>query len=309
MQEWLMKVFSSIISTKTALIALITIILAITSWQTFDAFIISKGVPSTLAPLFILICTSGLAHIIVELVMYFKGGIVKWCKDTSERSAKKESDIAKQKHALAVWKTAARKAIPHLPCRQIEILMKLHEEKYVQYHRYNKDGISNLIKLNYIYEVSLINENDYLFAIYPEVFEVVDSYLKKQREELLVKFCEELTDNDIEFLKIFFDEKIPFGVPDTEIMQALVWSSGEAMITKGIIKSHYKKKKQREGNDTHIMLALVVDANNKLQELKGFGNSYRQEAELDLNLISVNMGMSVHICTTIEAVKLSTDSY
>lgn len=286
MQEWLMKVFSSNISTKTVSIALITIILSITNWQTADALIISKGVPSTLAPFFILMGAYGLAHIIVELVMYCKGRLVKWCKDnkeTSERTAKKESDIANQKHALTVFQTTARKAIPHLPSRQIEILMELHEKENVQYHRYNKDGISNLIKLNYIYAVSLVNEKDYLFALNPDVFEVVDSYLKKQREELLVKFCEELTDNDIEFLRIFFDEKIPFGVPETEMMQALVWRSGEAMLRKGVLKSYDKKGNQR--NNTHTVFELVADTEKKLQELKGFGNSYRQEVKLALNLI------------------------
>jgi hypothetical protein len=43
--------------------------LAITSWQTANAFIISKSVPSTLAQFFILMGAYGLAHIIVELVM------------------------------------------------------------------------------------------------------------------------------------------------------------------------------------------------------------------------------------------------
>ncbi|WP_154139787.1 hypothetical protein [Photobacterium damselae] len=293
MQEWLMKIFSSIISTKTASIALITIILAITSWQAADAFIMSEGVPSTLAPFFILMGAYGLAHIIVGLVIYCKDRFIKWCKDNkeaSERTAKKESDIADQKHALEVFQATARKAIPHLPSRQIEILIELHEKEHVQYHKYNKDGISNLLKLNYIYAVSLVNEKDYLFAINPDVFEVVDSYLKKQRDELLVKFCEELTDNDIEFLRIFFDEKIPFGVPETEMMQALVWRSGKAMLRKGVLKSYDKKESQR--NNTHIVFQLVADTEKKLQELKGFNNSYRQEAELALNLILVDIGGS-----------------
>ncbi|MEZ8880511.1 hypothetical protein AB6E09_15935 [Vibrio lentus] len=288
MQEWLMKVFSSIISTKTASIALVTIILAITSWQTADAFIISKGVPSAFAQFFILMGAYGLAHIIVELVMYCKCRIVKWCKDNkevSEQTAKRESDIANQKHALATFQATARKAIPHLPSRQIEILMELHEDEHVQYHRYNKDGISNLLKLNYIYVVSLVNEKDYLFTISPDVFEVVDSYLKKQREELLAKFCEELTDNDIEFLRIFFDEKIPFGVPETEMMQAQVWRSGEAMRYRGVLKSYDKKGSQR--NNTHTVFELAADIEKKLQESRGFGSSYRQEAELALNLILV----------------------
>ncbi|EOB3570641.1 hypothetical protein ACHELH_003284 [Vibrio vulnificus] len=287
MQEWLMKVFSSIISTKTASIALITIFCAITSWQFADAFIISKGVPSTFAPFFILIGAYGLAHIIVGLVMYCKGRFVKWCKDNkeaSERTAKNESDKANKKHVLEVFQATARNTIPHLPSRQIEILMELHEEEHVQYHRNNKD-ISNLLKLNYIHTVSLVNEKDYLFAISPDVFQVVDSYLKEQREQLLVKFCEELTDNDIEFLRIFFDEKIPFGVPETEMMQALVWRSGEAMLRKGVLKRNDKKRSQ--GYNTHTVFELVADTEKKLQELKGFGSSYRQEAELDLSLLMV----------------------
>jgi hypothetical protein len=60
MQEWLIKVFSSIISTKTASIALITITLAIINWQAADAFIISKGVPSAFAQFFILMGVYGL---------------------------------------------------------------------------------------------------------------------------------------------------------------------------------------------------------------------------------------------------------
>ncbi len=287
MQEWLMKVFSSITSTKTASIALITIILAITSWRTADAFIISKGVPSTLAPFFILMGAYGLAHIIVELAMHCKGRFVKWCKghkEASEQTAKKESDIASQKHVLEVFQATARETIPHLPSRQIDILMELHEKKHVQYHRNNKD-ISNLLKLNYIHTGSLVNEKDYLFTISPDIFQVVDSYLKKQREQLLVKFCEELTDNDIEFLRIFFDEKIPFGVPETEMMQDLVWRSGEAMHRKGVLKRNDKKRSQ--GYNTHTVFELVADTEKKLQELKGFGSSYRQEAELDLRLVMV----------------------
>lgn len=287
MQEWLMKVFSFIISTKTASIALIALFLAITSWQTADAFITSKGVPSTLAPFFIWMGAYGLAYIIVELVMYCKDCFVKWCKDNkeaSERTAKKESDKANKKHVLEVFQATARNTIPHLPSRQIEILMELHEEEHVQYHRNNKD-ISNLLKLDYIHTVSLVNEKDYLFAISSDIFQVVDSYLKKQREQLLVKFCEELTDNDIEFLRIFFDEKIPFGVPETEMMQALVWRSGEAMLSKGVLKSNGKKRSQ--GYNTHTVFELVADTEKKLQELKGFGSSYRQEAELDLRLVMV----------------------
>lgn len=281
MQEWLMKVLLSIVSTKTASIALIAIILAITSWRTTSAIIMSKDIPSTLVALFICIGAYGLAYIIVELVMYCKGCFIKWCKDT----AKKKSDIARQEQALVIFQANARKAIPHLPSRQIKILMDLYEEEHVQYHRYDKDGISNLIKLNYIYEVSLVNEKDYLFAIHPDVFDVVDSYFKKQREVLLVKFCEELTDNDIEFLRIFFDEQIPFGVPGTEMMRGLVWKAGEAMLSKGILKSYGMKGSQL--NNTHIGFELVADTEKKLHELKGFGNSYRQNAELDLNLLLV----------------------
>ncbi|WP_157628520.1 hypothetical protein [Vibrio furnissii] len=278
--EWMMKKIFSITSIKTALIALITIILAITSWQTADAFIISQGVPSTVAPLCIFGGAYGLAYIIVGFVMYCKGYFVKWCKETKEsfeRTAKKESE-------LEVFQADARKAIPHLPSRQIEILMELHEEEHVQYHRYNKD-ISNLLKLNYIYALSFVNERDYLFAISPDVFEVVDSYLKKQREDLLVKFCEGLSHKDIEFLRIFFDEKIPFGAPDTKMMQALVWRSGEEMIRKGVLKSHDDKGSHR--HETHIVLELVADTEKKLQELQGFGSSYRQEAELDSSLLMV----------------------
>ncbi|KQH86746.1 hypothetical protein AMR76_06555 [Vibrio furnissii] len=276
----MMKKIFSITSIKTALIALITIILAITSWQTADAFIISQGVPSTVAPLCIFGGAYGLAYIIVGFVMYCKGYFVKWCKETKEsfeRTAKKESE-------LEVFQADARKAIPHLPSRQIEILMELHEEEHVQYHRYNKD-ISNLLKLNYIYALSFVNERDYLFAISPDVFEVVDSYLKKQREDLLVKFCEGLSHKDIEFLRIFFDEKIPFGAPDTKMMQALVWRSGEEMIRKGVLKSHDDKGSHR--HETHIVLELVADTEKKLQELQGFGSSYRQEAELDSSLLMV----------------------
>ncbi|NAZ46937.1 hypothetical protein GL178_11935 [Vibrio toranzoniae] len=279
MQEWLMKIFF-ITSIKTASIALITIILAITSWQTADAFIISQGVPSTVAPFCIFGGAYGLAYIIVGFVMYCKGCFVKWCKETkesSERTAKKESE-------LEVFQADARKTISHLPSRQIEILMELHEEEHVQYHRYNKD-ISNLLKLNYIYALSFVNERDYLFAISPDVFEVVDSYLKKQREDLLVKFCEELSNKDIEFLRIFFDEKIPFGAPDTKMMQALVWRSGEEMIRKGVLKSHDDKGSHR--HETHIVLELVADTEKKLQELQGFGSSYRQEVELDSSLLMV----------------------
>jgi hypothetical protein len=286
MQEWLMKFLfiKSIKSIKTALKALITIFLVITSWKIADAYILSKGVPSTYVPFFIFGAAFLLATIIVEIVMYCKDGLFKYYKEHSKQTAEKKSNIANQKNELEVFQANARKTIPHLPSRQIEILMELHEKEHVLYHKDNKD-ISNLLKHNYIYEVSLVNEKGYLFAIYPDVLEMVDSYLKKQREYLLVKFCEELNDNDIEFLRIFFDERIPFGAPETEMMQGLVWSSGGEMIRKGVLKSHDVKGCQR--HKMRIVVELVADTEEKLQELKGFGSSYRQEAELDSSLLMI----------------------
>lgn len=273
--EWLLKVFSLIRTTETAFKAILTIILATTSWRTTYAYLISKGVPTTLALLFILIVAYGLSYLIVDLVVYCKDRFVHWCQN--------KSDIANQKHELELFKAKASTTIPNLPSKQIEILRELHEEGYIQCHRY-KDGIPNLNKLKYIYEVNLVNEKDYLFAINPNVFEVVDSYFKKQRDALLFRFCEELTDNDIEFLRIFFDDKIPFGTPETEAMPGLVWRSGAEMIRKGVLKRHDNKGSQRQS--THIVLELVADTEKKLHELKGF-SSYRQKAELDLSLLLV----------------------
>ncbi|EGR0307311.1 hypothetical protein NV115_004221 [Vibrio alginolyticus] len=282
MQEWLMKLFSSIMSLKTAFIAVVTIILAITNWQAAEAFVISKGVPSAFAQFFILMGAYGAAHIIVELGIYAKTRWVNWRQETreaSEQKAKRKADIANREAELDLFKATARKAIPYLPSRHIEILMELHEEEHVPYNQF-KEGIPNLLKLNYIQAVSLINKEHYLFKINPEVFEVVDSYLKKQREELLDKFCEELSDNDMEFLRIFFDKEIPFGVPNTEMMPAAVYRGGEAMEWKGIINCTRKGQKQK--NNPHVVFQLPKDVEEKLKTNKGVNSSHRNNAEIHL---------------------------
>ncbi|MEZ8375356.1 hypothetical protein AB6C91_13655 [Vibrio cyclitrophicus] len=123
--------------------------------------------------------------------------------------------------------------------------------------------------------------------MYPAARKLLINHPEEEREKTLTSFSRDLKDEGKEFLRIFFDEVIPFGVPDKEDwMPYNVFHMGERMVSLGLVKE--------EG----YTFTLPEDTKQRLIEDKHFEECYRNFAELDASNIEASFSNSAVVVKT-----------
>ncbi|EPS3428944.1 hypothetical protein ACVD55_000328 [Vibrio alginolyticus] len=275
MPEWILKLVTAITSVKTALKLFVFVLLLVFFWSFTSAFMASKGLPSEYIPYILMLTAYSLSHISIELLYWLKSWN-KSRKDKNEESrlheqaqeaAKKEA----QDKALA-FRREVESTLPHLDRTQLSLLEKMLTES-VSLER-NRDPALHFQNIGYIRVIGRKSFSESVYELHPTVRERLTHYLAEERKKTIINFSNNLKDNEKEFLRIFFDEEIPFGVAEQEEkMPSNVYSAKYNMVNLRVI--------DEEG----FTFTLPKDTKKQLIHDKHFETCYRDFAELDGHLI------------------------
>lgn len=253
MPDWLSKIFSSIISLKTAAIASCTCIAFVFLWKVGIEFIETKGIPSDYSKLLFLICVYSFSHILIEILYkvgnFFNKMLLKFKKSYIQY---KETKKLKDK---------IKKSLSHLNKKQIGIL-----EQLILSERPYAIALPEIVFLEqqkYIFKFSKITNTNYLYKINDLVKKEAHIFIKQERKTLLKNFISNITQHEEEFLNLFFIDSVNIGTSQTKkMLDADVFVAGERMSDKGLII----KLKKTAGVNQEIF-ELPIDTANLLKKM------------------------------------------
>lgn len=268
--DWLSKIFSSIISLKTAAIASCTCIAFVFLWKVGIEFIETRGVPSDYSKPLFFICVYSSSHILIELL--YKVG--KFFNKTILRVKK---SLVKYKETRKI-KDKIKKSLPHLNKKQIGILDQLinSEKSYA----IALPDIAFLEQQKYIFKFSKITSTNYLYKINSLVKKEAHIFIRQERKVLLKNFISNITQHEEEFLNLFFMDSVNVGTSQTEkMLDADIFVAGEGMSDKGVII------KFKTAGANQEKFELPIDTANLLKKVIFHKAHKRQTLSLDSNYV------------------------
>lgn len=260
------------LSKKKALIIILSILSCYCLWKHTGSELDLFGLPSKYLFLICFLLFYCLFHLIINWLCELK--VSSMCKALK---SKREIEAA----------------IPHLDNVDLSLLKKMLTET-VSLKR-GKKPADYLEKVGFIREIGHKNASESVYELHPTARKLLINHLEEEREKTLTSFSRDLKDEDKEFLRIFFDEVIPFGVPEKEDrMPYNVFHMGEHMVSLGLVKE--------EG----YTFTLPEDTKQRLIEDKHFEECYRSLAELDASYIEASFSNSgVVVKTTVSSCALT----
>jgi len=266
--DWLSKIFSSIVSVKTAFIAVLACCGMLLTWKIGVSFIDDRDLPQNLSPLIFIILHYGVSKIIVEVVVKL------WSKGSELVSIwEKNKKVKKEQDTFIV---EAEKTIPLLPTEQLKLLRMLSEQE--QTFDITKDGAFYLEKQKYIKKVYKVSSRVFVFEIDLAIKQIVLSHLCALREQSILNFISDLTSNERQFLSLFFSETVSEGTQESAVKMGFgVFRSGVAMSRSGYL-DHFATATQTSNVESFRLLQDTA----KLLTDKVF-NRRPQRNELHLN--------------------------
>lgn len=275
MPEWILKLVAAVTSVKTALKLFVFVLFLVFFWSFSSAFIASKGLPSEYIPYILMLTAYSLSHLSIELLHWLKS----WNKrrrDKNEDSLQKEqaqeaAEIEAQSELLA-FKREVESTLPHLDRAEFSLLKRMLTES-ISLEK-NREPALHFHNIGYIRAIGRKSFFENVYELHPIVQDCLTNYLAEERKNTLITFSNNLKDKEKEFLRIFFEKEIPFGVPEQEErMPYDVYSGRYSMVNLGVI------------DEESYSFTLPEDTKERLIEDNHFEVCYRNLAELDCHLI------------------------
>ncbi|MGR5208850.1 hypothetical protein [Vibrio sp. PNB23_22_7] len=275
MPEWILKLVTAVTSVKTALKLFVFVLLLVFLWSFTSAFMASKGLPSEYIPYILMLTAYSLSHLSIELLYWLKS----WNKrrqDKNEESLQQEqAQEAAKKEAqskVLAFRREVESTLPHLDKIQFSLLKRMLTESVSL--ESTKSPALHFHKIGYIMPIGRKSYSESVYELHPIVRDCLTNYLAEERKKTLIAFSSNLKDKEKEFLRIFFEQEIPFGVPEKEgKMPFDVYSGKYNMVNLGVIE------------EEDFSFTLPEDTKERLIEDNHFEVCYRNLAELDGHLI------------------------
>lgn len=275
MPEWILKLVTAVTSVKTALKLFVFVLFLVFFWSFTSAFMASKGLPSEYTPYILMLTAYSLSHLSIDLLYWLKS----WNKrrqDKNEESLQQEQEQeAAKKEAqskVLAFRREVESTLPHLDRTEFSLLKRMLTES-VSLERNRKPAL-HFHNIGYIRAIGRKSFSENVYELHPIVRGCLTNYLAEERKNTLIAFSSSLKEKEKEFLRIFFEKEIPFGVPEQEEkMPYDVYSGKYSMVNLGII--------DEEG----YSFILPEDTKERLIEDNHFEVCYRNLAELDGHLI------------------------
>lgn len=270
--DFLSKTLSSIVSAKTASITLIACLSIVTLWNKGVLLIKNCGVKDDYVFYLLILILYSTSHIVVV-------GFIKFWACIEKALSKRKLSI-NNRESLEAFRNLAKKAIPHLPASQIEILKNLSKRE--QTLGIGKDGTLYLEQQNYIKRLHKVSGNSFVFEINPIVMSELLNYLRPQRAVMLEEFVENITEDEKKFLTLFFSDIVSEGTRNSgRKMESNIFRSGEGMARNNLLV-HFTHTSKTSNNES---FRLTPDTAEILKK-KVFNKKHiRNEIQLDSDFI------------------------
>jgi hypothetical protein len=272
MPDWLIKLWGSITSKKTAFIALLTCLLFVFFSKDGIQFVTQKGVSNSYSTFVVILIFYSTAHLLTEFLAFIWSNLI---KVSTQINLKYKTN--KQKKFTRINLEAS---IPKLPMEQLEILIELSggEEKF----NLKQSKVFYLHNQKFIKKLHQISSSEFVFKIDPLVKSVLAVHLEKKRKAYLDDFILNITENQLQFLSIFFNEGFPFGTEESGVfMDSNVHSAVYELCKNNIIKQLDIERRTK-----HKTKYLLVEDIGKILSEKLINKPIiRQTIELDNNFI------------------------
>tara|TARA_R110001583_G_scaffold47710_2_gene149370 strand:- start:2322 stop:3275 length:954 start_codon:yes stop_codon:yes gene_type:complete len=272
MPEWILKFLTAIPTTKTALKLLLAVVLTVFGWGAVNPFFKASGIPSDWIPFLLSLTIFSIAVIVTEAAYKVSIAIKMLGKYLIDTHIKKRDKLQQQEKARVTecekvnsFRKELNLTFPHLDRASQKKLFWLYEvgdEALV----WNKNPTYELNRKGLIRYIGDASGEKKIYELNPIVRDYLSEHFSKQKAAL----SKELDDNSRRFLRIFFDEVVPFGTSEQEKwMDSLVYESHEKMVRiKAIDKNQF----------TFI---LSSDFKDKLIRDGHFKTCYRTEVTLE----------------------------
>lgn len=276
MSEWILKYLTPSMSVKTAIKLFLTIVLVVAGWDMANSFFKDNGVPDYIGhSLWVMLCFCA-SVIAIEAVFCAYEAIKKklqtWQvtrESELEKVRKRELDKAKKIEDEEVFRRKVNLTFLHLDKASQKLLRELFERGNIAL-TWNEHPTNELHKMRFINCIGDVNGKKKIYELNP----ILNEYLSHERENNIAELSRTLDENSKQFLRIFFDKVIPFGVSGQEIwMNSLAYKSHEIMLQLKAIQKH---------DDT-----FILSSNFQLQLIRDghFDICYRTKVTLDPHLI------------------------
>jgi len=272
MPDWLIKLWGSITSKKTAFIALLTCLLFVFFSKMGIDFVTQQGVSDAYSTFVVILIFYSVSHLLTELFATVWSCLIKSGVHIRLLYRKNKQNQSKRINLES--------AIPQLPMEQLKILIKLSEgeEKF----NLTQSGVFYLHNQNFIKTLHQISSSEFVFKIDPVVKSVLIAHLEVQRKVYLEDFILNIPENHLQFLSVFFSKEVPFGTEESGVyMESNVHSSVYELCRNNIIKRLEMGKR----NESKTKYQLVADAGQILSERIINKPISRVTVELDNNFI------------------------
>ncbi len=241
MPEWIIKFLTAIPTSKTALKLLLTVALIVFGWGAFSPFFEASGIPSDWIPFLLSLTSFSIAVIVTEAVYMVSIAIKVLGKNWLDTHIKKRDKLRQQEKARVAehekdnsFRKELNIMFPHLDSASQKMLFLLYDEGNVALV-WNKNPTYELNRKGLIRYIGDASGEKYIYELNPIVRDYLSEHFSKQKAAL----SKELDDNSRQFLRIFFDEVVPFGTSEQEKwMDSLVYVSHEKMVRIGAIEKN-----------------------------------------------------------------------
>ena len=265
MPDWITKVFASIVSVKTAAIALFTIVGLAMFLKEGSLFFKNSGVPEDDAPYLLFVAIYSFSHVSVETLTKSVGGIRKLLSIIRQLIAGRIS--------LHAFKQLVERALPQLPKSQIELLMGLCESERT--YDIRTDGVIDLEKQKYIMRIHKVSGTTFIFEINTIVKQRLVAHLALERKNKLDDVISKLTEDEKTFLELFFSETVTEGTSESGMrMGNSIFRAGENM-AQNLLLVHTSEASSKE------IFRLIPDTADHLKNV--IFNREPKRLELHLN--------------------------
>lgn len=234
MPDWITKIFASIVSVKTAAIALATCVGLVLSWRTGTQLIKDSGIPEDYASFLLVVVIYSCSHVVVEAIIKIWANIIKFVSEIKKNKTERASQD--------LFKELTERLIPLLPHSQLDLLAKLSDCE--QTLDIKEDGVIYLEKQKYIRRIHKVSGTTFIYKINGTVKDALISHLESERTNMLRKYILKLTDDEKRFLGLFFSENISEGTRESGIiMEPNIFIAGQSLAQNKLLDNFSRTSK------------------------------------------------------------------
>ena len=272
MPDWLTKIFASIVSVKTAAIALVTCVGLVLSWRIGTQLIKDNGIPEDYASFLLLVIIYSCCHVVVEASIKIWANILKFVSEIKKNKTERANQNS--------FKELAERLIPLLPHSQLNLLAKLNDCE--QTLDISEDGVIYLEKQKYIRRIHKVSRTTFIYEINGTVKDALISHLESERTNMLSKYILKLTDDEKRFLGLFFSENISEGTCESGIkMEPNIFKAGQSLAQNKLLVN-FARTSKTSNNES---FRLPSDTADHLQRAAYNKKPQRTELHLDSDYI------------------------